>query len=187
MRRAGWFVTIQCLNAFCLGVQHLAAGYHVALGTGPRAYAAAQRAAVKVSIAFLKANLFYTAFYTHRAFQLYPVKLQRSKRVARQFLAFVRLVIGVPNHTACVKTLNQHNARRRPQVAAHGGQSHGVGFRNFGVQSSLQPLLKLLKRVAGRARFDQFGQVVTFAQICDGGLDTCHVLIVYQIERILEA
>ena len=121
--------------------------------------------AVKVSVALGRADLFHHALDAHHPFQLDPVELQRPKGVTGQFLSLARSVIGVPDDAAGVKALDQHHPRAWAQVAAHGGQGHGVGFRHFGRDGLLQPLRELLQRVGVGGVFAEFSAFVAFAEV----------------------
>ena len=102
---------------------------------------------MEVSVAFLFTDFAHTALDTHHTLELYPVKLQRCKRVARQFMAFAAVVIGIPNQPVVVIAFDEHHAGAGAHIASHGGQSHGVGFRHLGLQGFMQPFLELAHRV----------------------------------------
>jgi len=102
---------------------------------------------MEIFVAFSVADFFNAALNAHHALEFNPVKLQSGKRVARQLLPFAALVVGEPHHAACVVAFDQHHPGARAQVAAHGGQRHGVGLGQLGAQCLFEPLVKLLHRV----------------------------------------
>ena len=119
----------------CGGHQFGASFDHLALRAGPGADAMIQRARLEVGIALGIRHFGDTAFDTHHALKLDPVKLQGSKRVAGQLAALAALVVGEPGDAALVVTLDQHHAGAGAQVVADGGQRHGVGFWHLGLES----------------------------------------------------
>ena len=80
-------------------------------------------------------------------------------------MAFAAVVIGVPNQPVVVIAFDQHHAGAGAHIASHGGQSHGVGFRHFGLQGFMQPLLELVHRVVLGVFFQQLGALVALAHI----------------------
>ena len=85
------------------------------------------------------------------------MKLQRRKGVARQLAALAAFVVGVPDDAALVIPFDEHHAGAGPQVTAHGGHRHGVGFGHLGADGFLEPLVKLLQRGRVRGVFVEFG------------------------------
>ena len=93
------------------------------------------------------------------------MELQRRKGVARQLLTFAAVVVGEPHNAARVITLDKHHARAGTQVAADGGQGHGIGLGHFGVNGFFEPLVKLLHGVSCRGRLVELGAFVAFAKV----------------------
>ena len=120
---------------------------------------------MKVVVTFLVADLFHQALNADHPFQLDPVKLQRGKRVAGQFLALAAVVIGKPGDAALVIALDEYHACAGAQVAAHGGQGHGIGFGHLGRDGLGEPLGKLLERVGVGGVLAEFSTFVTFSEI----------------------
>ena len=134
---------------------------------------------MKVSIAFFSTHALHTPLDTYDTLQLYPVKLQRSKRIAGKFLAFAAVVVRVPDNPALVIPFDQHHPGAGAQIAAHRGHRHGIGLIHLGVDSLLQPLIKLLKRVAAGSFLIQLRALIAFAQISYLGRNLAHGLIVH--------
>ncbi len=151
-----------------IGYQHAAAADDLALRTGPGTNPGVKRAAGKVSIAFLGADLFDTAFDAHHALELHPVKLQGREWIACQLPSLAAVVIGVPDNAAFVIAFDQHYARAGPQVFAHGCHGHGVGLWYLGTDSLLQPLIELLQGIGVGSGFAQLCAFIAFAQIGNG-------------------
>ena len=150
-----------------VGHQHGAPLNDLALRGSPSANARIEWAAVKIRIAFFVADFFHPSLNAHHAFQLDPMKLQRGKRVTGQFLAFLTVVIGVPDDAALVTALDQHHPGAGAQIAGHGGQRHGVGLGNLRGDGFFQPLLKLGERIGLRCVLTELGFFVAFAKVCD--------------------
>ena len=125
---------------------------------------------MEVGVAFLIAHFFDHAFNAYHALQLHPMELQSRIRVARQGLALAAAVVGVPDDAAGVIPFDQHHAGGRAQVAAHGGQRHGIGFGNLASNGFLKPAIELLERVSMRGVLIEFGTFVAFAKVGNG----CH-------------
>ena len=123
---------------------------------------------MEVGIAFFGADALDHALNTHHALQLDPMELQGGKRVASQLVALAAGIVGVPNNAARIQALDQHHARGGTQIAAHGGQRHGIGFGHFGVDGLFQPLVKLLQGVGLGGVLIEFGTFVAFAEVGNG-------------------
>ena len=150
-----------------VGHQHTAAADDLALGAGPGTDAGVERAAFEIGVTFLGAHTLDHAFNPHHPFQLDPVELQGRIGVACQLLALATVVVGVPDDAAFIEPFDQHDAGARPQVAAHGGQGHGIGFGQLACNGFTQPLLKLLQGLGVGGVLVQLGTFVTFAQLGD--------------------
>ena len=150
-----------------IGHQRATACDHLALRRGPGANARIQGAAGVVAVGLLCADLFHHTLDAHHALELDPVKLQRGKRIARQLPPLAALVIGEPDDATRVIAFDQHHAGGGAQIAAHGGQRHGVGLGQLGAQCLVHPLRKLRVRVGVGGVLIQFGAFVTFPQVRD--------------------
>ena len=137
---------------------------------------------MEVCVAFFPGNFFNHAFNPNRAFQFNPMKLQRCVGVARQLLPFAAGVIGVPDNTARIKTLDQHHPGRGPQVAAYRGQRHGVGFRHLRRNGFFEPLVELCKWIRLRSVFVEFCAFIALAQVGYGRSMACWVSHVSSIK-----
>ena len=143
--------------------------HDLALRAGPGADARVERAGFVIGVALGVADLFHDAFNTHHPLELHPVELQGGVGVASQLLALAALVVGEPDDALRVTALDEHDARARAQVTAHGGQRHGVGFGQLCADGFAQPLVELLQRVGVRGVFVQLGALVAFAQVGEVG------------------
>src|SRR3990167_4618021 len=114
-------------------------------------------------------DLFHHALDAHHTFQLYPVELQGCVGVTSNLAALAAVVVGKPDDAALVIALDQHDAGAGAQVAAHGGQGHGVGLGHFGTDGFFEPLVKLLQGGGVRGVFVEFGALVALAKVGDGG------------------
>ena len=150
-----------------IGHQRATASDHLALRRGPGANTRIQGAAGVVAIRFFRADLFHHTLDAHHALELDPVKLECGKRIARQLAPFATLVIGEPDDATRVIAFDQHHPGGGPQIAAHGGQRHGIGLGQLGAQCLVHPLRELRMRVGVGGVLIQFGPFVTGAQVSD--------------------
>ena len=94
---------------------------------------------MEVGVALGIADFLHPALNAHHALQLDPMELQGGKRVARELLAFAALVVGEPHDAARVVAFDQHHPCAGAQVPAHGGQGHGIGFGQLGLNGFVEP------------------------------------------------
>ena len=99
---------------------------------------------MKVGVCFCIADLFDRAFNSNHPLKFYPVKLQRRKGVAGELFAFAAFKIGVPNDALFIEPFDEYHPGRGPHIAAHGGQGHGIGLRDFCSNGFVHPLAKLI-------------------------------------------
>ena len=106
---------------------------HAALRRGPGTQARIERTRRVVGVRLGAINLRHKPFDAHHALQLDPMELQCGIGLVRQLQALAALVIGVPDDAACIETLDQHDACRRPTVGADSRQRHCIRLRHFGL------------------------------------------------------
>ena len=164
MRRPRWVQGVQGGGLGRASEQHRAGRNDLALRRSPGAQSRVQRARRVVVVRLLRAGLLHRAFDAHHPFQLNPVKLQRGDGQVGQLLTLAAVVVGVPDQASCIDTFDEHDAGRRPAIAAHGGQGHGVGLGQLRAQGLFKPALKLQQRIGRRLVFVQLVSFVALAQ-----------------------
>lgn len=94
---------------------------------------------------------------------------QRRARVGQQVHALAAFVIGEECEAVGIHALEQHDARGRLAVGAHGGQRHGVWLGQLGLHGFVEPRLELANRVGSDVGFGKRAQHVVAAQVCELG------------------
>ncbi len=134
----------------------------------PRAKLAGARTGVEVGVAFFAGEAGDRALDDDLALQRDPRKQQGNTGVFGEIAALAALVVGVKNEAASVEALEQNRARGRTALSRRGGERHGVGLGDLGGLGLLKPFFKLAEGVARQILFEESGQAVFFAKICEG-------------------
>lgn len=90
--------------------------------------------------------------------------------VGGDVVAFAAVVVGEEDEAAVFDAFEQHHAAGGAAVGGDGGQGHGVGQGQLGVDGVVDPAAGLFHRVRQQVRFGEAGGVVFLAYVFHGGL-----------------
>ena len=88
--------------------------------------------------------------------------------VGGDVVAFAAVVVGEEDETAVFDAFEQHYAAGGAAAGGDGGQGHGVGQGQLGVDGVVDPAAGLLHRVRQQVRFGEAGGVVFLAYVFHG-------------------
>jgi len=90
--------------------------------------------------------------------------------VGGDVVAFAAVVVGEEDEAALFDAFEQHDAAGGAAVGGDGGQGHGVGQGQLGVDGVVDPAAGLFHRVRQQVRFGEAGGVVFLAYVFHGVL-----------------
>lgn len=88
--------------------------------------------------------------------------------VGGDVVAFAAVVVGEEDEAAVFDAFEQHHAAGGAAVGGDGGQGHGVGQGQLGVDGVVDPAAGLLDRVRQQVGFGEAGGVVFLAYVFHG-------------------
>ena len=144
--------------------QLLPAGGPALMGNGG-AELAAPGAAGEVVAGLLGGDFLGAAVDDQLAVEGAPEHDEGDVGVSGDVVAFAAVVVGEEDEAAVFDAFEQHHAAGGAAVGGDGGQGHGVGQRQLGVDGVVDPLAGLFHRVRQQVRFGEAGGVVFLAYV----------------------
>ena len=149
--------------------QLLPAGRPALTGDGGAELAAA-RAAGEVIAGLLGGDFLGAAVDDQLAVEGAPEHDEGDVGVGGDVVAFAAVVVGEEDEAAVFDAFEQHHAAGGAAVGGDGGQGHGVGQGQLGVDGVVDPLAGLFHRVRQQVGFGEAGGVVFLAYVFHGVL-----------------
>ena len=147
--------------------QLLPAGGPALMGDGG-AELAAPGAAGEVVAGLLGGDFFGAAVDDQLAVEGAPEHDEGDVGVGGDVVAFAAVVVGEEDEAAVFDAFEQHHAAGGAAVGGDGGQGHGVGQGQLGVDGVVDPAAGLFHRVRQQVRFGEAGGVVFLAYVFHG-------------------
>lgn len=135
---------------------------------GSRAELAAPGAAGEVVAGLLGGDFLGAAVDDQLAVEGAPEHDEGDVRVGGDVVAFAAVVVGEEDEAAVFDAFEQHHAAGGAAVGGDGGQGHGVGQGQLGVDGVVDPAAGLFHRVRQQIGFGEAGGVVFLAYVFHG-------------------
>ena len=129
---------------------------------------AAPGAAGKVVTGLLGGDFLGAAVDDQLAVEGAPEHDEGDVGVGGDVVAFAAVVVGEEDEAAVFDAFKQHHAAGGAAVGGDGGQGHGVGQGQLGVDGVVDPAAGLFHRVRQQVRFGEAGGVVFLAYVFHG-------------------
>lgn len=147
--------------------QLLPAGRPALMGDGSTELAA-PGAAGEVIAGLLGGDFFGAAVDDQLAVEGAPEHDEGDVGVGGDIVAFAAVVVGEEDEAAVLDAFEQHHAAGGAAVGGDGGQGHGIGQGQLGVDGVVDPAAGLFHRVRQQVRFGEAGGVVFLAYVFHG-------------------